>query len=158
MKKRVALVSLPLIWEEQHVNHIKWGCVTVVSSKSGEKINLTFPDFDVMILFFKWWDLKVHSKQDHKNNIISSECQRGRGLRAIMGLRSGNKGKDAFVVVSYDFEYITEEGKEVIFLPIFQPFPHISPRCGWKRGRFYCSCPKPTGTGGRSVKKKLKIF
>ena len=36
-----------------------------------------------------------------------------------MGLRSGNKGKDAFVVVSYDFEYITEEGKEVIFLPIF---------------------------------------
>jgi len=30
-----------------------------------------------------------------------------------MGLRSGNKGKDAFVVVSYDFEYITEEGKEV---------------------------------------------
>ena len=53
-----------------------------------------------------------------------------------MGLRSGNKGKDAFVVVSYDFEYITEEGKEVIFLPTFQPvvlfdsFPHISPRCG----------------------------
>ena len=63
----------------------------------------------------------MHSKQDHKNNIISSECQRGRRLRA-MGLRSGNKGKDAFVVVSYDFEYITEEGKEVIFLPIFQPF------------------------------------
>ena len=30
-----------------------------------------------------------------------------------MGLRSGSKGKDAFVVVSYDFEYITEEGKEV---------------------------------------------
>ena len=30
-----------------------------------------------------------------------------------MGLRSGTKGKDAFVVVSYDFEYITEEGKEV---------------------------------------------
>ena len=30
-----------------------------------------------------------------------------------MGLRSGNKGKDTFVVVSYDFEYITEEGKEV---------------------------------------------
>ena len=39
-----------------------------------------------------------------------------------MGLRSGNKGKDAFVVVSYDFEYITEEGKEVIFLPIFNLF------------------------------------
>ena len=39
-----------------------------------------------------------------------------------MGLRSGNKGKDAFVVVSYDFEYITEEGKEVIFLPNFRPF------------------------------------
>ena len=30
-----------------------------------------------------------------------------------MGLRSGSKGKDTFVVVSYDFEYITEEGKEV---------------------------------------------
>ena len=71
MKKRVALCSL--MWEEQHVNHIKWGCVTVVSSKSGEKINVTFPDFDVMIFLFKWWDLKVHSKQDHKNNIISSE-------------------------------------------------------------------------------------
>ena len=128
-----------------------WVCV--VSSKSGE-INVTFPDFDVMMFLFKWWDWKVHSKQDHQNNIISSECQRGRRLRA-MGLRSGNKGKDAFVVVSYDFEYITEEGKEVIFLPIFQPFPHISPRCGWKRGRFYCSCPKPTGTGGRSVKKEV---
>ena len=62
----------------------------------------------------------MHSEQVHKNNIISSECQRGQGLRA-MGLRSGNKGKDAFVVVSYDFEYITEEGKEVIFLPTFQP-------------------------------------
>ena len=35
------------------------------------------------------------------------------GGRRRMGLRSGTKGKDAFVVVSYDFEYITEEGKEV---------------------------------------------
>ena len=37
----------------------------------------------------------------------------GEGSRR-MGLRSGSKGKDAFVVVSYDFEYITEEGKEVM--------------------------------------------
>ena len=36
-----------------------------------------------------------------------------------MGLRSGSKGKDAFVVVSYDFEYITEEGKEVTIALIF---------------------------------------
>ena len=35
-----------------------------------------------------------------------------------MGLRSGTKGKDAFVVVSYDFEYITEEGKEVIVIQL----------------------------------------
>ena len=39
-----------------------------------------------------------------------------------MGLRSGNKGKDAFVVVSYDFEYITEEGKEVIFFQLSNLF------------------------------------
>ena len=79
-----------------------------------------------------------------------------------MGLRSGNKGKDAFVVVSYDFEYITEEGKEVIFLPIFQPFLALfltsRPGVDERGGGSTAPVQNQRGLVAGLLKKKLQIF